>query len=287
MLETSKAGIIPAIAGINQQDFDEIQLLSGMYPYQKGLQKRIPGKSLQKVYPSPVGSIFVFYNVYGRPYTSIDFGSSISIEPITIPPITLPALPPTGNSWYDDFSGYTPVGLISLLWGAGNWNDTVGVCQTIIDGWFDPFLVYPNVYAGGISKDPSKQPQPLPTPPVDPETTPLPPTDPKFQYPVNPPDLFLNVILAEADNTCQGQGTSPANAIDFINFHDFAGGPVIETKRADSITPGTTVLWRGIKLGRLADVDIGLVVGDCPGPPQPVPVSYFLHGNDGSFGAGT
>lgn len=287
MLATAKPGITPAIAGIDQQNFDEIQLLAGAYPYQKGLQQRIPGKSLSEVISGPIGAIEVFYNVLGRPYTLIGYDGNISIEPINLPPWSIPALPPVGNSWFDDFSGYSPSGLVAFLWGAGVWMSTVGVCQSIIDGWFDPFLVYANVYAGGINFDSSKQPVALPPPSTDPGTTPLSPTDPQFQYPVHPPDLYLNIVEGHADNSCQGQGTQPVFSIDFINYHAFPTAAVTGILTASSITPGTIFPWFTLRVGRLADVDIGLVQGDCPGPSMPPPVSYFYYANSGDFGNGT
>lgn len=282
MQATSNAGVTPAIAGIDQQDFQQIQLLQGMYPYQKGLQMRIPGKTLQSQQNTPVGGIEVFYNVYGRPYILSQFDGAIQIDPVTFQPITLPALPPWGNIWFDDFSGYSPDGLISNIWGAGVWDISPGICQTIIEGYFDPYAIFATIHAGGIGNIPSQQPKTVSIPSTPASS--LGPNDPKFQYPLNPPQVFLNIVTAEGDNSCEGQGTSPITATDFINFYNYETGPIVDTLLASGVTVGHITVFHGLRIGRMPDVDAGLVQGACPGPPPPTPKGYSLFGNDGSFG---
>lgn len=278
MQATNNADVTPAIAGIDQQDFKEIQLLQGAYPYQKGLQQRIPGKTLQSQYGFAIGGIEVFYNVYGRSFILSEYDGSIQINPITFNPITLPALPPWGNTWFDDFSGYSPDGLISNIWGAGNWDISPGICQTIIDGYFDPFQVYSTVYSAFPSELQPKVVTTISTP-----ATPATVNDPKFQYPLNPPAIFLNIVTAEGDNSCEGQGTSPITATDSVAFVDYPTGPTLDTLYASSVTIGQITIWNGLRIGRMPDVDIGLVEGACPGPPPPVPKTYEIYGNTGGY----
>lgn len=143
------------LKGINQQDFDEIQSVEGAYPNLAGLQQRIPGKTLTNQFNGPVGSIYAFYNVYGRNYTLKDFGS-IEIEEVEVPIFISPVVPPLGNSWFDDFESYED-DLISKFWGGGAWASYVGVCETLIIGFIDPFLVYDSVIPVPI--DTSRLPQ--------------------------------------------------------------------------------------------------------------------------------
>lgn len=206
MLETNGDSTL-ALSGINQQDFTKIQLVSGVYPYQEGLQKRLPGKTLIQLYDGQVGSIFVFYMVFGRTYTFIDFGS-IEITEISVPPITLPGLPPTGNEWFDSFGSYL-VDTISRIWGGGAWLNAIGICETIIDGYIDAF----NALEGGIfiQTIPLEQ-QPHDAPPVDtPDTPPiLPPVGP--QYPVScatlPDQFYQTFAIGDMFDSVQRQGGS-------------------------------------------------------------------------------
>lgn len=166
-----------ALGGINQQDFKEIQLVAGSWPSQVGLQQRVPGKTIQQVLNGPVSAIYPFYMVYGRAYTLTDFGS-LQIEEVEIPTITLPGLPPSNsNTFFDTFEGYIPE-IVSRIWGGGFWFHSVGICETIIDGIIDPFLVYATIAPG--REDPENRPIPMPDPEVDPEVPPAPPV-------VNPP----------------------------------------------------------------------------------------------------
>lgn len=175
MLETNGNSQL-ALRGTDLQDFNEFQRVSGTYPYQEGLQRRIPGKTIIQIYNGEIGSIFVFYMVFGRTYTIIDFGS-LEITEIVTPPITIPALPPTSSRWYDDFSSYL-VDTISRLWGAGIWLVGIGVCETIIEGTIDYFLVDDNVFYQSIATGL----QPIPAPPNDlPPVSPiLPPVGPQI-----------------------------------------------------------------------------------------------------------
>lgn len=192
MLRTNSEKVL-FLEGIDQQDFTQLQLVQGSYPFQVGLQKRIPGKSITQIYAGPVGSIYVFYQVFGRFYTLIDFGN-ILIEEVEIPTITLPGLPPAAVEWFDNFDGYT-LGLISRLWGAGAWLIGVGVCETIIEGYIDPYRVLGTVE--GYQEDIPTEQRPVPEPPADTPTVPplIPPTGP--QYPVECgelPDQFYQVF---------------------------------------------------------------------------------------------
>lgn len=279
-MQATPNDVTPAIGGIDQQDFDQIQLLVGVYPYQKGLQKRIPGKTLIEQVPFAIGSIYVFYNVYGRGYILADYNGNIQITPVVIPPITLTAQPPNDLSFFDDFSGYSPVGLVSRLWGGGIWNNTIGICETIIDGFYDPFQVGTGPYTYVIWV-----PQPVTSVP---QTEPLlTPSDIPFTYPTPPlPDVLLNTVYAHGDNSCEGQGTSPVTAYDFINYYYYEGGAIVDTFQSFEVPVGHITHWNGIKIGRLPDVDIGLVQGACPGPPPPIPLGYHLYANTGEFGLG-
>lgn len=138
-MEATKGKPILALGGIDQQNFNSIQLVQGAFPYQIGLQKRIPGKSLIRVVPGEVGSIYTFYNVHGRFFSLVDFGT-LQIDEIVTPPIIIPPLPPESAEWLESFSTYDPVGLISRLWGGGQWSIGIGVCESIIQGVIDPFL---------------------------------------------------------------------------------------------------------------------------------------------------
>lgn len=135
MIET-KGNSLLAISGIDQQDIEQVQLVQGAFPFQVGLQQRIPGKTLLLEKTSPIGSIYVFYMVHGRFYTIVDYGT-IEIIPTPIPHITLPGLPPTLDMWFDAFD-YDP-GTISRIWGGGLWDSNPGVCESLIHGVFDPY----------------------------------------------------------------------------------------------------------------------------------------------------
>lgn len=206
MLETAGTSL-KGIRGMEQQDFDGIEILQGMFPYQQGMQQRFPGKTLQDTKPFPIGSIYVFYLVYGRFYNLTNFGTNTEIEEVNIPPITLPALPPFGNTWFDDFSGYD-VGTISRLWGAGPWAIGIGVCETIIEGMIDPYLALDSGF-NYLQQIPTEQ-QPIPAPPVDtPPTTPiLPPSGP--QNPTECADLpdqdYINLVFGTVITAMQREG---------------------------------------------------------------------------------
>ncbi len=175
MQETNGASQL-ALRGVDQQDFNELERVAGTYPYQSGLQQRIPGKSIVQIYDGEIGSIFVFYMVFGRTYTLIDFGSLVITE-TEVPPITLPALPPVSFRWYDTFGTYL-VDTISRLWGGGLWLVGVGVCESIIEGTIDYFLAFGS---GPYPTSPPVDQQPIPAPDVDtPPVSPIiPPTGPQ------------------------------------------------------------------------------------------------------------
>lgn len=142
MLKT-EGNLDRVVKGFNQQDFEELQLVKGTYPYQAGLQQRLPGKSLLRVLEGPIGSIYVFYMVYGRHFTFIDYGA-IEIEEVDIPPFIPPGIPPVSLMWFDNFESYVD-DIIQKFWGEGAWASYVGVCQTLIEGFIDPFQVYDSV----------------------------------------------------------------------------------------------------------------------------------------------
>lgn len=187
MLET-KGQVTPSIEGIDQQDFQKIQVLQGAYPYLVGLQQRIPGKTIQQIYLGSVGSIYVFYLVYGRSFLFVDYGS-ITIIPIPIPPIVIPALPPVSRAWFDTFDEYTPIGLISFIWPEGQWYGGPGICQSTEVGYIDPFDAQILQPPGGNT--PIGPPGGLggATPSGAPGGTPIPPSPPPPpgvpQYPVD------------------------------------------------------------------------------------------------------
>lgn len=175
MLKTKGNSLI-AIGGIDEQSIDAIQTVQGAFPYQIGLQQRIPGKVLDRILTGPITSIYVFYLVHGRHYTIIDYGPQTIIE-IDVPPIRIPPLPPKFVEWFDDFSGYGPEGLISRVWGAGFGNPFVGIAETFMRGLLDPWELTDSLTP------------PAPTPPPPDEITPVedggsnvPPTPPPSQY---------------------------------------------------------------------------------------------------------
>lgn len=184
-MRASKASLTSSsVEGVNQQDFKEIQVLQGCYPYLNGLQQRVPGKSIQQVLDGPIGSIYVFYQVYGRTYTLIDYGPIIIIPVVPIP-ITLPLAPPLTSTWFDTFDEYTPIGLLNFFWPLGSWYGGPGICQSRIVGYIDPYdgsIVDsapgnpgPAGGFGGGSSGPGQSPTP-PTPPPGPNAP---------QYPVD------------------------------------------------------------------------------------------------------
>lgn len=279
MLETN-GKVTSSIEGIDQQDFSKIQLLNGAYPNKVGLQQRIPGKSLIEQQPLAIAGIGVMYNVYGRFYNVINFGSTLTITPVTTSPITQPALPPDSNLWYDDFSSYSS-GLIALIWGAGIWPNTFGICQTIINGILDPFAIFATItspiFGGPLPVTP-------PPPSSSPQTTPADPNSPAAVYPPGSAQVILQRQTATANNSCTGQGTESLVTVDGIQYFDYTGGTLLDSLLATDITVGKVTLWHGLKVGRLPDVDLGLVQGTCPGPPQPQATIYFLIATTGVFG---
>jgi hypothetical protein len=271
-----------AVAGIDQQDFDAIQLVSGAFPSLTGLQQRIPGKTLDRVYPSPVGSIYVFYNVYGRPFRSVDFqDGTIEIEETPLPVWRIPALSPVATSWFDDFFGYT-LGTVARLWGAGIWDGGIGVCETIIEGLIDPFLVYATITG--------ENPIPVYTPTVVTESAGTPlgiVTGGAFDFPFGIPDIVLIETSAVADNSCTGQGTQPFNVDDSINLYTTPGVPQGAVLHAYDLVLGQKVTWYGLSVGRASNIIIpGYVQGTCiiGLPPQPVAIVYYYNLNNGEFG---
>lgn len=281
-----------AINGINQQDFTEIQLAKGSYPYQKGLQKRLPGKTLEQQFSSSVGSIYVFYLVFGRHYNLIDVSGTLTFVPVPVAPITVPALPPTGNTWFDDFSGYTPDGLISFLWGGGAWATTTGICQSIIDGIIDPFLVYATIPGTSPIVLGSSIPSVVPTPDPSPETTPADPGSPGYLY---PPGHLPQIITENQPGTLWPSESSeelPQNVSipDVVNYEDYPGAGVTDTLVATSITIGSIVNFHGVTVGRRSDVPFGDATAPTPPGPSidhpalpPNPINYYVY-MDGNFG---
>ncbi len=282
MLAT-KGKTTPALSGIDQQDFDKIQVVEGCYPFQIGLQKRIPGKSFISKSDFPIGGIFAFYMVYGRPYILIDNDTNLHIQETPIPNWNNPAIKPLGNSWIDTFSGYSPGGLISRLWAAGAWANGVGVCETIIQGWIDPFLVYAKINTNAINLDNFPQ-----TVSGDSATETGQGTGVKFTYPHNPPDIVLKVVSGLSDNSCEGQGTSPVSSIDSIKLYNEPGDYTGDSITANDLSVGSRLHWNGIVVGRSSDIEMGLVLStNCPllgHPIFPDPLVYFLNLSDGVFG---
>ena len=268
------------LEGINQQDYAELQRVQGVYPARTGLLQRPPGKTLQQQAAYPVGSIYAFYLVHGRHYQLIDFGTGIQIVETVVPAITLPGLPVSANEWIDTFFGY-PDALLSRLWGAGIWQGNVGICETLIQGYIDPFLVYAEIPNLPIPQQ--NQPVPLPTPGSDPGVPNADPGSAPYKYPPGTADLVLHHTDAQSDNSCTGQGTQPVTADDIIRLRNYSGGPQVDSIDASAITIGGITLWHGLKLGRDANTDIGLVVGTCPGPPFPEALEYSLYVNTGQF----
>jgi len=138
MLVTTELTTDRVLRGVDQQDFEQLQVVQGTFPYQAGLQKRLPGKSLLQEIGGPVGSIYVFYNVYGRNYTLEDFGT-LQITEVGIPPFTLPIPPPVAYSWFDDFESYAD-DLVSKYWAGGEWLHYVGICEITYYGFIDPYI---------------------------------------------------------------------------------------------------------------------------------------------------
>lgn len=139
MLQTS-GNVIKGLAGMDQQRLEPLQLIQGTYPFQKGLQARLPGKLIQRILDGPIGGIYVFYYVLGRPYLLVDYGNLIIIP--AGPDLTgIPPLSPVGIEWFDDFSGFDD-GLISRIWGGGYGTPFPGICETILAGGVDDFEFY-------------------------------------------------------------------------------------------------------------------------------------------------
>lgn len=282
MLATNKHQVTLAFKGINQQDFKELQLVVGAYPSLTGLQQRFPGKTLQQQQASEVASIFVFYNTFGRNYILTEFDGTVQIDPVTPPTITLPALPPWNTGFlFDNFEGYSPDGLISPLWGAGIWNNTVGVCQTIIEGIISPFEIFATIFAGGLSKTKALQPQVVGAPSTP--ATPANPGDPAYLYPPkHRPDISIQYQFGESDNSCTGQGEEFVDFNDIVTLRNFPGGTGLDSIGATSITVGGITVWNNVKIGRTGDVNLGRLAGTCPGPPFPTPAAWDVY-PDGTF----
>lgn len=268
-----------AIAGQNNQNFDEIQRVEGCFPFQIGLQQRFPGKALNRVFSSPVGSIYAFYNVYGRPYTLFAYNGSIEIEETPLPVWRIPALAPTSDAWFDDFSGYI-LGSIARLWGAGIWSGGVGICETIIEGIIDPFSVYDTIT--------SESPIPENVPHTISDSAGAPTgqdTGTNYQFPFNHPQIVLAVRTAISDNSCTGQGTQSVIIVDSVKLYNTPGDFTGTTLHAGDLAIGQQIQWNGIRIGRIPNiVTPGFVIGTCPGPPFPTAIVYYHNINDNSFG---
>lgn len=273
------------LEGIDQQDFKKLQLVKGTFPFQIGLQQRLPGKTLQRVMDGPVGSIYVFYLVFGRHYTLIDFGTGIEIEEVVVPPIEPPGLPPTDTlEWIDDFEGY-PSPLLSRVWGAGIWPFAVGICESIITAYVDPFLVYAT-----IPNPPEVEDHPIVVPVVgDPTTGTVDPTSAEAMYPPGYVDAVLQVNEGNQNNGCTGQGAPLVSNTGSVALRAFPGSTPIQVLIATDITIGTRVLFHGYNFGRIPNPYFGLTEGSCniffPGlnPPLPDAPDFSIYVSDGSL----
>lgn len=202
-----------------------------------GLQQRIPGKTFQQILTGPITAINVFYNVRGRNYKIIDYGQQEIIE-VDTPPIVIPPLPSKFTEWFDDFSGYAPDGLIARIWGAGYGNPNVGVVETYIRGFLDPWDLF------GIIPPPG----PIPPPPPGGEggQAPgdgggnVPPTPPPDDYSpgdcADLPDTDYQVLSLGAIFTSVHQWISPSNLVTGSNggnVHTFIAFPPYGTPYVD------------------------------------------------------
>lgn len=287
MLTTNPHAITPALKGVDNQNWSEIQKLDGLVPYQVGLQKKLPGKTLQRIYSNEIGSIYVFYLVYGRFYTLVDFGS-LEISPVVVPPITPPALPPNQTVWWDDFSGYSPNGVISKIWSGGAWQDGIGICETIIQGYFDPFM-------GGAVTPPQQNIQIIYIP-VDP-ITPVDPTSPPYFYPPGLADVVLKIQTFTLIPP-SGDETLPQDVVaqDTIDLFDYPLPPeknLLDTFIAESAHVGKIVVWNGLAIGRTPDQAKGDFSMGGPGQPHfnpdlpwppPSAINYYKILTTGEFG---
>lgn len=294
MSTATKGQVTLSFQGINQQDFKELQLISGCYPYQIGLQQRIPGKVLLEEVGYPVGSISAFYNVFGNTFLINFYNGNILIDRINWTSIRLPALPPLNTGLlFDDFSGYSPDGLISLLWGGGIWNGAVGVCQTIIQGYFDPYEVYGSITVppfvenpyilslSPINTIPNLQPQLGPSGGLT--ITPTPIGSAAFLYPPgHRPTFTIQMQYGDSNNTCTGSGYEYVEFDDLVYCKDWAGQPVLDTLNVTSIAIGGKTPFHGVNVGRTGNINAGVLVGTCPGPPFPIPAIWEVYA-DGSF----
>lgn len=287
MLTTSPHAVTPALKGVDNQNWSEIQKLDGLVPYQVGLQKRLPGKTLQKIYANEIGSIYVFYLVHGRFYTLVDFGS-IEISPVVVPPITPPIIPPSQTVWWDDFSGYSPNGVISKIWGGGVWLDGIGICETIIQGYFDPFM------GGGITP-PQQNIIIIYTPEI--VATPVDPTSPPYWYPPGVADVTLKIqtftLIPPA-----GDETLPQDVVlnDEIKLYDYPAPPeqnLLDILIANSIAVGKILIWNGLAIGRTPNQAKGDFSMGAPGQPHynpdlpyppPTSIIYFKILSTDAFG---
>jgi len=282
MLRTS-AKPEQVIKGVDQQDFAEIQVLANCFPYRQGAQKRVPGKILEQKLSSPIFGIHTFYMVYGRRFNITDYGTDLEIIEELIPPIVLPALPPSTTSWFDSFSSYSPVGLISRLWGAGNWLTYVGICESLIYGVIDPFLVSDSVAAIPVEDVPRTVPQ-------DGTTTTTQDTGINFYFPNGAAQIMLQRVIYDADYSCIGGGTVPVAVDDILNVYQYSGDPAPYVVGVLDIPILQSIAVESIRVGRSPNVAFGVANTTlCPNPPSifpnpPVGKVYYLIISSGEYG---
>lgn len=279
-----------ALDGVDQQDFEKLQEVAGCYPNLIGLQQRLPGKTIEQFLDGPILDIAVFYLYYGRPFRMINWGGTIEITKIPLVPWSIPVAPNTTNIWMEPFTDYEPVGLISRLWGAGIWLTGIGVCETLIEGYIDPFKVFAEIKSG--------EPTDVPTVVEDSSDTPAAEdTGPNFYYPREKPQIVLKRLNADGDLSCHGQGTTPQQIDDLINVY-YEPGNLKETVPVTDFVVKARTPFYGIVVGRVPDEYIGIVatsppaspaIGCVSGPPSffpypPDPTIYFYNINNGEYG---
>jgi len=276
MLQTYSEQPDLQLEGVDQQDFSKLQIVKGTFPLEIGMQQRLPGKTIQKIYPGPIGSIYVFYLVFGRHYQLTDFGGGIEIVEVEIPDITPPGLPPTSSLWIDTFSGYDE-DLISRIWGAGIWGGRAGICETIITGFYDPFLVYDKV-----TTPPPEEVLPVPIDDGGGEETALvPPGSPDAMYPPGYVEVVLHVNFGHTNDGCTGQGSHIESNADIVRLRPYSGADFLEEWSALDVPVGSKFIWHGHSLGRDVDTDVGVIQGSCGpiDPPLPARKEYSIYIN--------
>ena len=271
------------ILGIDQQDFAQIQFLVNAFPHRVGAQRRIPGKSLIQKVDDPIYGIHTFYLVYGRRYNLIDFGNDLQIEEIENPVVVLPVLPPTQNTWFDSFSTYT-VGLISRFWGEGNWANAVGICESIIYGVIDPFLVSDTIVS-------ENQRDILPYDVEEDDTNPISEdTSIRFYFPNGAAQIMLRRIKYHPDYSCIGGGVGDVDTDDILKIYAYPGDPSPDIVGPLDIAINGTIPVGNIRVGRPPNEDVGVVNSlICPNPPsifpnEPTMIVYYYNLNNGEYG---